>query len=166
MTLRVKVWSCITIYAVIFCVALCVLIYNTAHAGDDWAEDLWIHEFNETTFYPQIAYSYIEDAPWTFWNKFFAGSAVVGQAFGVISTENALNRGCVEGNTNTWGDDPDMLVLAGVKVVVLGLTYYLTEKVVSYTSVKQKQLTRNLVYGAFGAIGAYDGFRNSSLDCK
>ena len=142
------------------------LLSSLALAENDWDEDLWIHEFNETTFHPVIEYHYVDDAPWTFWNKFFAGSAIAGQAFGVISTENALNRGCVEGNTTAWGNNPDMLVLAGVKIVVSVLVYFLTEKVIHYESIDQKQLTRNLVYGVFGAIGTYDGFRNSSLECR
>lgn len=111
-------------------------------------------EFNKE-FTPSIEYGFKENS-WTTWNKSLLTTYVLANVADVYTTQEALDRGCVEGNplmpTSVVGS---VLVKAGVGVGM----YYLVEKVLVP---KYGTSTRNWWYGINTVITSAVSISNNS----
>lgn len=121
--------------------------------------DEWIDQ-DFSPIDPLTEYSYVDEYPWTNWNYFWFSSAILGQGADVVSTERALDRGCVEANP-FFGSDPSTGLLIGVKALALGGTYYYIEE--HYQG--DKQTMRNIAYSMFGIAGFGLAIYNENVDC-
>ena len=80
----------------------------------------------------------------------------------IVSTNDALNRGCVEANP-LFGEDPSMGMLIGAKVAALGLSWWFVEYLVSPSD---RQSARNWVYGAHTLVMSGVAIHNFTIDCN
>lgn len=112
---------------------------------------------------PPQAIGFNEPSDWSGWNKFWFASAVGGQAADVISTQSAINRGCIEANP-LYGDHPSTGTMILVKAALLGIGYTTTEYWLADHPAQQD--FRNWVYGAFTLIGFGAAGLNSGQGCN
>lgn len=87
------------------------------------------------------SYSYKEDTSWTMWNKVLFSSYVGANGADVYTSQEAFDRGCVEGNPLMPEGTGGMII---TKVVMMGVTYWMTEK---YLVEAYGTNARNYVYG-------------------
>ena len=120
------------------------------------------NEFNNT--YTPVLNAGFKDSAWTNWNKFWFASMLGGQIADVVSTNNAVNRGCSEANP-IYGSDPNIATMVIIKTVVIGGFYYLTEHYWVFESEEDQQNTRNWLYGLFAISGSGAALWNSNVDC-
>ena len=110
-----------------------------------------------------ISSSNDDSGKWTGWNKFWFASAIGGQAADVVSTQVALNKGCVEGNP-VFGKDPSTGLMVAVKLGVVGVAYYITEVYMDGHS--QQADVRNWAYGGLAVLGFGAAGWNASQSCN
>ena len=140
-------------------IAFAILVgYVECTRADDTPASISSIELND----PMASQGFDHRTEWTGWNKFWFAGAVGGNAADVISTNDALNRGCVEANP-IFGEDPDMGLIIGAKLAALGLSYWFTEYVVAPS---ERQNARNIVYGAHSLIMSGVAIHNFTIDCN
>jgi hypothetical protein len=103
-----------------------------------------------------------QQVEWSTANKIALGAAVGGSVLDVHSTNSALNRGCVEANP-LLGENPSVGSLILLKAVGIGLIYVISEYLVKP---KDRQLVRNVGYGAIGLVGVGAAVHNYSINCE
>lgn len=142
-------------------VLLSVVLLATQVVASDIPESLKGMEMSPVD--PYTSYHF-KETPWTGWNKFWAISAVGGQAGDVITTADALSSdNCVEANP-IFGEDPEIATIVAFKLVVAGVVYYLVEH--TEMTEEERQNARNWGYGALAVTGAGAAIWNSQQGCN
>lgn len=145
---------------VMILLTLLIVTVTPVHSSDFSQMEQQLVE--ETHIDPMEPSGFKEDSSWTFWNKFWFSGTIVGNTLDVVSTVNALDRGCVELNP-ILGDNPSTGSLILLKVAVLGGTWVLIEYVVKP---ENRQVTRNVVYGMQTIIMNAIAVRNFNIGCE
>lgn len=140
--------------------ALLISVFSTVAYGETFDEEM---SKTYTPVDPMTSYSTTTESNWTGWNKFWFTSAIVGQTTDVVSTQQALNRGCVEANP-IFGEDPNMGLVILAKAAILGGIYYVTEYMI--VGEEDQQDARNWGYGTAALVGFAAGGWNSAQDCN
>jgi hypothetical protein len=148
-----KVWM------VVGLLALGLLLGNIAKAEDNVLLDM--NDVVSTPIDPLTEYSYVEDTSWTTWNKGLFASYVVANGADIHSTNDALDRGCVEGNP-LFGEDPSTGLMVGVKLASGLVIYYLTESVLVPTYGTD---ARNWAYGTMTVLYGGVAAHNYGISC-
>lgn len=114
---------------------------------------------------PMEPIGFKEKVSYTWWNKFWLSSAIFGQTTDTISTAiQTRNGNCIEVNT-IYGRNPNIALVAGLKVLYVGGMYFFIEHVVDATPL-QKQQMRNVLFAPAAILGVGATAWNMSIDCN
>lgn len=128
--------------------------------------DEWIAQVENDTYgrYPLQPVGFKDPSAFTGWNKFWAGSALIGQTGDTVSTINALDSGkCSEGNP-LMGSNPSTGAIVAFKLLVGGTVIWIAEYALKRHP--KQQFYRNWLYGTLAVAGVGATVWNSSLDCN
>ena len=143
---------------------IATLLISCAHTPIDPVEQVPIGVmFESQQPDPLQSYHTKSSSSWTGWNKFWFGSAIVGQGSDAYTTINALDSGgCKEVNP-ILGEDPSSGSIILIKIAATGACVLIAEYILDGHPKQQEY--RNWAYGALAVIGGGAAIWNSSQKC-
>jgi len=96
------------------------------------------------------------NSTFTGWNKFWLGTAILGQSADAATTIDKLGDGCMEGNP-VFGPEPSNGTIIIAKLAAIGMVVWLAEYHPKY---------RNWLYAPLAVIGTGLAVWNSQQECK
>ena len=135
---------------------------NTISIGELQETDVPFSEWIKQDFLPDPPHSVGFKSPdeWTHWNRFWFASAIAATGFDLVSTNSALDGGCVEANP-MLGDN--MGSISAISIGTLAAVYLLVEYAMPE---EQRQTCRNWIYAAATVAHGFAGVHNINVRCE
>ena len=135
---------------------------STISIGELQENDIPFSEWIKQDFNPEPPHPVGFKSPdeWTSWNRFWFASAIGATGLDLVSTNSALQDGCVEANP-LLGDSIGSI--SAISIGTLAAVYLLVEYAMPE---EQRQTGRNWIYAAATVAHGFAGIHNMNVRCE